>query len=100
MAAGREELNEQVACAALSAPTRRARCERGSMMPSRDDGVALAKLRLAAMRGATEEAGRLVAAGADINSKDRVRIRSAARARCASPVHQSLCLLFRPVADA
>jgi hypothetical protein len=28
--AGREELNQQVACAALSAPTRRARCERGS----------------------------------------------------------------------
>jgi hypothetical protein len=30
MAAGREELNEQVACAALSALTQRARCERGS----------------------------------------------------------------------
>jgi hypothetical protein len=69
------------------------------MMPSCDDGVALAQLRLAAARGETEKAGRLVAAEADINSKDRVRIRSAARARCVSSVQQSLCLVFRPVAD-
>ncbi len=70
------------------------------MMPSCDDGVVLAQLRGAAEMGWTEEARRLVAAGADINSKDTlVRIRSAARARCASAVHQSLCLKFRPVAD-
>jgi hypothetical protein len=70
------------------------------MMLGCDDGVALAQLWDAAGRGETEEARRLVAAGADINSKTAyARIRSTAHARCASPVHQSQCLIFRPVAD-
>jgi hypothetical protein len=70
------------------------------MMLSCDDDMALAQLRGAARSGETVEAGRLISAGADINSKDFVRIRSAARGRGAFSIRQSPRLLSRAVVDA